>query len=516
MATATIDTETDQPLSDQADNPAPRTHEARKHVSASDSVFRGILANFSVQPVTWASSLLAAAVVPRFLGSDGVGQLAIAFSITGLATVALDLGIGTYFTRRVAQNPRDVRRDVGLALTIQFLVFSAGSLAIAVLSPWLAPGLKDFRILAWALIWMVAATGLSVLTSTLRGQEQHVRFAWLSAFPSVLSAVGAALILFIGADVLTYAWVGVVLGVIGLCGSWRFSGLHPVLPKFDETFIAYFREFVRGGFPFLCWNATLAFYGGVDRVLLNFFVPAGEIGWYSAAARIVGIPIFVPTLLTNPLLPALSRSANEPLLLRRAIAKTLRLTLLLIFPCSAAIFVIAPHVPALLGWPADFSNSVPLMQILSLQMPIVAVDMVLGTVIMAIGRERFWVRMGLGAAAVNIVLNLIAIPFFEQSSGNGPIGASIVTALTEIWMFAAALFITPRHLLDPRTAWKCLRIVLAGVCAALAAMALIPMSLIAAGIAGGLAYVVLIWLVRAVAQEDVQYLRARLSRIRRI
>jgi O-antigen/teichoic acid export membrane protein len=508
-----IDTKADGvPLTELAEVVHAGGRSRSKPLSLGESVVRGTAAIFSVQPLTWASSLLAAAVVPRFLGSDGVGQLAIAFTITGLASVALDLGIGSYFTRRVAQNPARAQRDVGFALVIQLLVFSMGALAIAVLAPLIAPGLRDLRILYWALIWLVAASAHGVLTAALRGQEQHVRYAWLGAMPMVLSAVGAALILFLGVDVLTYAWVGVVLGIVGLGFSWRMSGLRPILPSIDRTFVQEFRVFVRGGFPFLSWSLTMAFYGGIDRLLLGFFVPTSEVGWYSAAYSIIAIPVFIPTLLNTPLLPALSRNAHDPVVLRRAIAKTLRMTMLLTVPLSVGTYVVASVVPGLLGWPIDFVNAVPLMMILSIQMPIVAVDMVLGTVIMAIGREHFWVKLGLAAAVVNIVGNLVAIPFFEHAAGNGPIGASIVTGLTEIWMFAGAIFIIPKHLFDSRILWQAARIIVAATCAGMIATVLLPITFVVSAVAGALTYLLVAWLLRAVSFEDVQYIRERLFR----
>src|SRR5258708_16829537 len=96
-----------------------------------------------------------------------------------------------------------------------------GGLAIRVVGPLIAPGVRDFGILDWALSWLVVAPSHGVLTAALRGREQHMRYAWLGATPTVLSAVGAALILFVGADVLTYTWVGVVLGIVGLGFSWK-------------------------------------------------------------------------------------------------------------------------------------------------------------------------------------------------------------------------------------------------------------------------------------------------------
>ena len=92
-----------------------------------DSIFRG-LANFSVQPLTWAGgSLLAAAVVPRFLGSDGLGQLHSGVLDHGHGGHWPGSGITTYLTRRIAQNPRDVARDLGVGLVVQLAVFAAGA-----------------------------------------------------------------------------------------------------------------------------------------------------------------------------------------------------------------------------------------------------------------------------------------------------------------------------------------------------------------------------------------------------
>jgi O-antigen/teichoic acid export membrane protein len=480
--------------------------------SVGESIVRGALANFSAQPLTWGASFLAAAFVPRMLGSDAFGQLTIAFTITSLATPLLDLGVASYFTRRVAQHPEKIRRDLGVALIVQVAMFGLGALAIVLVTPLVAPSLLDFRILDMAAVVLVVSCVQSMLTSALRGREQHVLFAWLSASIPVVSTVGTVLILFAGGDVLAYTACGMVLTIICVAGSWWISRLRVQWSSLRVGLLDDARAFIRGGFPFLSWNLTMTLYGGIDRLLLAFFVPVSEVGWYAAAFRIIGVPVFVPTLLITPLYPVLSRSAHEPDTLRRAIAQTLRITLLFMVPLSAGLFVVAPLVPSLLGWPADFAGSIPLMMILSTQVPIVGVDMVLGTVIMAIGRERSWVRIGLLAAVVNIGCNLALIPFFEHVSGNGPIGASIVTVLTEIWMFVGSVIVIPRHLLDPKSLGSAARIILASAAAAFAATALLAVSLIAAAVVGAVIYVTLVLVLRAASVDDIEYVKQRLLR----
>src|SRR3954464_14828211 len=94
------------------------------------------------------------------------------------------------------------------------------------------------------------------------------------------------------------------------------------------------------------------------------------VGWWSAALRIVSIPIFVPTLLVTPLLPALSQIVGD----REAFATTLRrsfeLTLVVTVGASAAIFAFAPVVPSILGWAPEYQAVVPLMQVLIFFFPL--------------------------------------------------------------------------------------------------------------------------------------------------
>jgi O-antigen/teichoic acid export membrane protein len=511
LATITAD-----PVQSDGSAPAPAQSVDLKHrrPSVGESVVRGALANLSSQPFSWGASLLAAIFVPRLLGSESLGQLTIALTIGNLSAVALDLGIVDFLTRRVAQNPNRARKDAGMALTIQFLTFTIGSVVIAIVAPRVAPQLVNDRLLYLALMTIVVGCAQSVLLAAMRGLELHVRYAWFTASKWVIGTVGTLLVLFVTGDVVLYMVSAVVLCALIIAGNWKLSGLRPAMPRLDQSFWREAREFVRGGLPFVSWNLTMNVYGFIDRILLGFMVPASQIGWYSAASRIIGIPVFIPSVLITPLFPALSRSVKEPAMLRSAISHTLRIAVLCTVPLSAGVYVIAPVIPDLLGWGSDYVNSIPLMMIMSVQMPIVAVDMVLGTVIMAIGRERTWVKVGLAATLLNIGANLVAIPYFAGVAQNGPIGSSLVTVLTELWMFAAAVAIIPKQLLDSRILWISLRVVIASVAAAVVATALMSTALLLAAVGGAITYIALAIVLRVVSADDARYVAQRLSRKR--
>ncbi len=249
---------------------------------------------------------------------------------------------------------------------------------------------------------------------------------------------------------------------------------------------------------------------GIDRVLLGAFVPAAEVGWYAAAYRVFSIPVFIPTLIITPLFPALSRSANQPETVRRTITKTMRIVLLMMVPLSVGTIVVAPTVPTVLGWPSDFANASPLIAILSAQLPLVAVDMVLGVVLMAIGRQGPWVIVGIVGAALKIGMDYVAIPTFENLAGNGAVGASIVTLVIELVMFLGAVILLPKHLLDPRIAWDAACIAIAGSATFFVGTALLPVSLALSVLGGALTYMAVTVTLRVVSMDDLRPVLGRL------
>jgi O-antigen/teichoic acid export membrane protein len=178
-------------------------------------------------------------------------------------------------------------------------------------------------------------------------------------------------------------------------------------------------------------------------------------------------------------------------------------------PLCAGTVVVAPIIPRVLGWPSDFDNASPLIAILSIQLPIVAVDMVLGVVLMAIGRQGAWVTVGIVATALKIAMDYAAIPVFEHIAGNGAIGASVVTLVTEMVMFVGAMVLIPKRLLDPRIGWDAVRILVAGLATYAAGSTLLVVSPVLGVIGGAAAYVLVAMALRVVSMADLRLISNR-------
>jgi O-antigen/teichoic acid export membrane protein len=261
------------------------------------------------------------------------------------------------------------------------------------------------------------------------------------------------------------------------------------------------------GLPFFGWTLTMQFYGQIDRILIGYLAPVEVVGWYAAAVRIIAIPVFVPMLIVTPLFPALTRCRGDREVFRHTLNASLRATLLVTAPFCAATAAAATAIPEFLGWPAEFNAASVPMTILAPNLTLVAIDMMLGTALLALGLERKWLVVGIAAAVVNPSLNLIAIPFAQATWGNGGIGAAAVTVVTEFVMLGGALVLMPRAVVDRRFASAVLRTVVAGMLFVLVTRYVLGLSLAlpVALVPGGLAYAAAMLALRVVSLAEVRW-----------
>lgn len=471
--------------------------------TATRSVLRGALALVSTQPLTWAASLLSAILVPHYLGATSLGQYSIAMSVAGLAYVVISLGVPGYLVRSVATHPTRAAIETGGALVLLMSLMAAASVLLALFVPFLRLPVPNL-VLDLVLAGTILAAGQSVLFSLLVGKENHGRFAWFNAGSVIVSTCAGIAALATGFGLSGFLAASLAASGLSLAVIWRRCRLSPRRGWFDPRLLW---ALAWGGLPFLGWSLALQIYGSIDKLLLALLTHAAVVGWYAAAYRIIGIPVFIPTLVVTPLLPALSRCAGDRVGFEQTLRRSIVAVLVLTVPLSAMITALAPSIPGLLHWPADFRQSVPLMVILSLHLPPVAVDMVLATALFALKRERQWLCVGVVAAVFNPALNLLLIPVFEHTFQNGAIAAAIITVATELLMFVGAVILLPKGMVGRETVWIGGRTLFAGFCVWLVAALLRPVLLPLAVIVAAVTYAGLALGLRIVEPADLLALR---------
>ncbi len=487
-------------------SPVPAEHEAAAHSADSapqrafHSVARGALALLSTQPLTWLGGLLTAALVPRYLGDERLGQLTLALVIAGFASTVTVMGIPEYLVRRVAGRPERTISDGGAALLLTLGVTFVVATLLAMLLPLVGILRDDTLLLRLALFGLLITNGQAVMVALLRGQERHARFAWMNAGMVFASTCASVAVLIVWRNVELYVAVGILTSAILLVICWHTSGFRLRREAFSPHL---WWEMSREGLPFLTKDVAMRIRGESDKIILVILATTTALGWYAAATRIIAIPVFIPTLIATPLLPVLSRHASNHHVFERTLRRGVTCVTLVTVPVCAMIFATAPAIPSILRWPEEFQRAVPLIMLLVLQQPLIAINMVLGTGLIAAKAERKLMGIVMIAATLSPLLNLALIPLLEQWTGNGAIGASIVTILVEVVMLGGTIYLLGRSVVDRPTMITVGRIVLAGALLDGTVLLLAPISLVLAVGSGCLAFGAATMLLRILSPQDL-------------
>jgi len=398
-------------------------------------IVRTAAALLSVQGMTWLSSLVSLLIVPRYLGADRLGIFAVAGTLATIATLVAGWGTGNQIVKAVAREPARAASVVLHAIALRLAIWSVFALLTAVA---LVTVVHDGTSRA-VVVLMLGSAALGLIGNAagagLRGNQTIGRLAIIGAFIGVASQGATIFVLVSGGGLIALGLLGMGFAVVSTSLAvvlfWRKLGRRVAWSRPVLVSIA------SGGFAFLAWEVAMQTYGTIDYILLAALTDAKTVGDYAFALRLAGIPIFAATIVTSSIYPALAAaSLTDRPFFKRLLTEGTHVVIAVSLPMAAGLIVLAPQLARLIGGGSQFDSSVPLLIILSLQIPLVAVDTVLGTGLYALDRQKRLALVGWCAAVLNPLFNLAAIPLTVHWFGNGAIGAAVMTAVTECFVGA--------------------------------------------------------------------------------
>jgi O-antigen/teichoic acid export membrane protein len=408
------------------------------------------------QSATWVSSVTLLLVAPRQLGDYAFGRLSFAIVYVGFFELFSLFGTGTFLIKVVSRDSALVARYVANTVVMKLLLtllLIGVALALAV-----ALGYdREVVLLIFAYcIGMLFNALNNAVTGSLQGMQKMGRPAMLEVARAYVGSTLALIVLMSGGSLLAYALTFNFACAIPLLANAAY--IRPSLGPNRDIDPRLWKEIMAGGFPFFILSALVTFYAMIDVPLLESFSGSDTVGWYSLAYRWVSMPAFLAVSVSTAFFPTLSaQSVHVPEFFARTANRALHLVVLLATPAALGIALIAgDFINTFYG--SEFHQSVPLMRILALHIPLVAIDIVLGSVAIASDRQRRWVIVAVIAAIFNPLVNIAAIPVADRLYGNGAIGAATVTVLTEVILTIGALRLRPAGVLDRATGRLLLRI----------------------------------------------------------
>ncbi|MEX1254785.1 MAG: flippase [Dehalococcoidia bacterium] len=402
-------------------------------------IVRNILALGFAQVFTWLSAAGLAVVLPRYIGDVALGRLTLASSFTELFGLLASLGTAIYLTKEVARSRQAAAPQVLNALASRVpLVLAASGMAVGLaLLLGYSPSTMELIYLYCVNIAVVSVTG--ILTGTLQGLQEMRPVALVNSLSKLTLLALVALFLSQGQGVhgVVLAWV--LAGSLGVGGYFLAVVRNRAIG--GRIDVATWRPLLFAGLPFFVWQSALLIYGQVDVILLSFFTTEAVIGWYGAAYRIVSIPVFIPMIIMTAVFPAMASAAEHDRPAFDAIARrAMQVVLVATVPIALGTMVIAEPLVYFLGW-GEFTRSTPLIIILAMHIPIMGADMMIGTALNSLDKQRMWAIMAVAAALLNPAINCILIPVTDAAYNNGAIGSATATVITELFMMVMGLLL---------------------------------------------------------------------------
>jgi O-antigen/teichoic acid export membrane protein len=381
------------------------------------------------QVITMISGFFLVVCLARYLGTIGYGKLSFAQSFTSILVVFADCGINVMSIREISKNKNNVEKYLSNTLAVKvFLAFLAFIIIYLTINLMDYPADTTLIVILFG-VSTIINTFSQYLRSIFKAFEKMEYEALLNIFYSLILLTSVVLLLNYGFGLLEIAYAYIITEVINFTLTFLIIIKKFAKPNF-ELDLSFCKLLIKEAIPFSMTIFVGMIYLKIDTVMLSSMKGYEAVGWYNASCTIIFALLFIPNIYILSIFPLMSRfyknnSNNDLKIIIEKSSKymfmlSLAITLLLLTLSEKIIYLIYGN---------SFANSITILKILSIYLPLRFVNNITGYTLASINKESFHAGVGLIGAFVNIILNIYLIPHYSF------IGAAIATVLTEIIMF---------------------------------------------------------------------------------
>ncbi len=362
----------------------------------------------------------------RALGAAEYGVFSYALGLAAFFTIFADIGIGSILTREATQKPEKRSEYFATSLFLKTLLLFGTAILIVFVAPHFSK-IEAAKALIPLVAFLTVFDGLRDLSvAYLRAKEKMEFEAIIIVSMNLMITVAGFLILshYATAKALTFSYVastgfGTLVAILILRDEFRkiFSNFRKILLK----------PIIKAALPIAAISLVGAFMLNTDLIMLGWWRNAAEIGYYSAAQKIIQVLYTLPAILASALFPVMSRlvgqkkEAEVGLITEKGITSTL----LIAAPLAVGGVLLAkPIITFLYG--NEYLPAASSFQILITTLLIYFPSVLLPNLILAYDKQKKVVPFVAMGSASNIIFNALLIPRF------GIVGSSIATFIAQL------------------------------------------------------------------------------------
>lgn len=460
---------------------------------------------------TWGLAFVMTVIMPRYLGAEGYGRLYTAISLTGIMAILVEFGLNSLVAREVARRKEDAAKYLINASIIKVILWLVGSVVLGV-GVRIAGYPVETQIATAVLALSVLVSSISSLVVAILQADDRMRWIAASTMLEKIVYVGFGVAVLVAGRGVVAVAVVTLLSIVAaaLLDLWWLRRMSNEKPIRNGTETLDVKGLFVQALPFFSVLFFGAIYFRLDVVFLSLMTSDAVVGYYGAAYRLFQTTYILPEAFLFaffPLFARLSPKAGDALGV--AAQKSLDLLMLAGIPLTVGMAVLSSELISTLYGATHFSESIPILQTLSIAVVLMYANGVFVQLLIATDRQKKLALTAGIAAVLNVTANVILIPLF------GALGAALATVVTELLVIVFNFSFLPSRL---RSQFRFGTIVRIGLSAAFMAGVLLllkgHLGLLGLLLAGIAAYFAAIFMLRAMPAEDWAMVRSAIANLR--
>ena len=375
--------------------------------------------------------LLVGVWVARYLGPEKFGLLSYALSFVGLFSIVATFGLDEIVVRELVKD--ESRRDdlIGTAFWLKlfgaFVVLLALAFAVKFTSNDDNTNILVF-IIASALIFQ----SFNVVDFYFQSKVMGKFIVYANLISLFVSSIVKITLILNDASLIAFAWVVLFDGFILACGFIYFFLIHST---FKINNLIFYKstaiDLLKDSWPLIFSGAVLMIQARIDQVMIKEMINSTEVGYYSAAIRLIEAFGFIPVMLKISLYPSILNSRKDSYeLYKSRLLNFYRLNFLLFLAVAIPLFLFSEQIVILL-FGIEYQSVGILLSLMVIRLLFANMGVARSAYIINENLMLFsLITMTLGTIT-NIVLNYYWIPLYASK---GAIIATIISFLVSIFV----------------------------------------------------------------------------------
>lgn len=426
----------------------PQTGQAAAGGATGRLLMRNTLYLTVAQVVAVPLSIVTNAMAAQYLGPEAFGYSYLAFTLCAFGFLAVGWGHDAVLPAVIAPDHALAGRMLGSSLTWRAV---SSVVVYLVLAVWC-------RLLHYSTTFQVVLAITSLITAltyfcaackdTIRGLERTDIPAYAHVGQHVLATTLVGLVLVLGGDLRAALLAqAVTAGLVfaGLLLSLRRAGVGPLSVRWSAI-----KTLFANGTPFVVFGLAMALQPNVDAIFLSKLAPLEVMGWYGVSRRLLGALLLPASALIGALYPTLCRlHATDKEAFRQTTNDALRSVSLVAVPVALGC-ALYPDIGVALFSRQSFRPAEDNLRVMSLYLALVYFSMPLGSCILAAGKQKMWATVQCLCIVTSLILDPLLVPIFQRRMGNGGLGLSIATVVSEAIVIGFGVALAPTGLFDAK------------------------------------------------------------------